>query len=109
MVKPRCTVRQDNPCELVLTAQRHMCRNEAMLHGIHDAPNGLDVDPGIGPDDRRYKEAKLRPEWPVGEGVSRCLHEASTLPQSLRHVVPTAAFAAIAATATKPSSSARQA
>jgi hypothetical protein len=45
MVEPRCTVRQDNPRELVLSAQRHICRNEAMLHGIHDAPNSLDVDP----------------------------------------------------------------
>jgi hypothetical protein len=53
--KPLTPPLRVEPLDLVLAAERHMGWDEAVLHRIHHAPDGLDGHRGF----RRHEEAEL--------------------------------------------------
>ncbi len=62
LAEPRPKVRKAEPGQLVLSAQRHVRRDESALCRIRDAPYRLDV----GPDGRRHEEGELGADRHVG-------------------------------------------
>ncbi len=62
--KPLLQIREAQAVQLVFTAERHVCRDESTLHGIHEAPDRLEAGAAGG----RYEEAELGPDPHAGEG-----------------------------------------
>lgn len=65
--KPLLQIGQPDPAELILSAQRHVCRDEPVLHRVHTAPKFVE---GI-PDGPRNEEAELAANRQLGAHTQR--------------------------------------